>query len=234
MAEGRRRVPRIRMPSISRPSRRGGSPTATEETPTKEAATKEAATKEAVTKEEPAKEAASQDAAKPEEAAKPEQPAKEDAKASEAKGKAPEPNLQERMEGLQGWMAELERKQARLTYFGAAGVLIAVLAAGAALYFGLTAKNDSAKKSDVDNLTKQVQSLQGAVAKSNKDTQAALNATVTGIQTTIAELTKKQAQDASNISTLQAQINAAAKNAAGATTGTTATPGTTTTTPKKP
>jgi uncharacterized protein HemX len=212
MAEGRWRVPRVRMPSISRPSRRGGSDTATKEAPTKEAATKE-----------------TPKAAPPAGTAKP----------STAKDKAPEPNLQERMEGLQGWMAEIERKQARLTYFGAAGVLIAVLAAGAALYFGLTAKSDSAKKGDVDDLTRQVQSLQGAVAKNTKDTQNALNATVTGLQATIAELQKKQAQDAANISTLQSQINSAALSkggagvGAGAVTGTTATPGTTTS-PKKP
>src|SRR6476661_3104632 len=165
MAEGRPRSPRIRMPRISLPGRGRGA-AATEEAPTTEAAPKVAPTKEGPTKEAP----------------EAEQPAKEAEKPSAPKGKAPEPNVQERMEGLQGWMAELERKQARLTYFGAAGVLIAILAAGAALYFGLTAKNDSAKKSDVDNLTKQVQTLQGAVTKSNKDTQAALNATVTGIQ----------------------------------------------------
>jgi hypothetical protein len=224
MAEGRRRIPRIRMPSISRPSRRGGTATATDEAPTKEAATKES-TEEAAAKEAPTKDAAAKEA-----------PKAEPAKPAGAKGKAPEPNLQERMEGLQGWMAELERKQARLTYFGAAGVLIAVLAAGAALYFGLTAKNDSATKGDVDDLTKQVQSLQSAVTKNTKDTQNALNATVTGLQATIAELQKKQAQDAANISTLQAQINSGAlsKGGAGAVTGTTATPGTTTTTPKKP
>ena len=46
--------------------------------------------------------------------------------------------------------------------------------------------------------------------------------------------TKKQAQDAANISTLQAQINSLNKAGAAAATGTTPTPGTTTTTPKKP
>jgi hypothetical protein len=57
---------------------------------------------------------------------------------------------------------------------------------------------------------------------------------VTGLQATIGVLTKKQAQDAANISTLQAQINSLNKAGAAAATGTTATPGTTTTTPKKP
>ena len=51
-------------------------------------------------------------------------------------------------------MAQIERKQGRLTYFGIAGIVIALLAGGAALYIGLAAKNDSATKSDVDALTK--------------------------------------------------------------------------------
>src|SRR5690242_6272513 len=89
--------------------------------------------------------------------------------------KAPDPNLQERMEGLQGWMAELERKQARTTYFGAVAVLIAVAAAGAALYFGITNKNDSATKNDVDALRSRVDSLQTAVTKSSKNTQDTIN-----------------------------------------------------------
>ena len=68
--------------------------------------------------------------------------------ATQGGAKPPDPNLQERMEGLQGWMAEIERKQGRMTYFGAAAVLIAILAAGAALYFGTTAKSDTDRTQD--------------------------------------------------------------------------------------
>jgi uncharacterized protein HemX len=150
---------------------------------------------------------------------------------------SPEPNLQERIEGLQGWVAEIERKQARLTYFGALAVLLAIAAAGAALYFGLTNRSDSAKKSDLDALTKRVDSLQGAVTKNSKDTQNALNASIAQLQQSISGLQKQQTKTAATISTLQAQVaaNAAAKGAAAkaAPTGTT----TTATTPgasKKP
>src|SRR3954447_25370046 len=121
MAEGGIRPPRIRMPRLTLPgraSRRAGEkPTATKPTAAEGPGngTKPAATKET-------------------------QPATGQAAAG---AKTPEPNLQERMEGLQGWMAEIERKQARLTYFGALALLIAVGAAGAALYFGLTAHSDS-------------------------------------------------------------------------------------------
>jgi uncharacterized protein HemX len=149
-----------------------------------------------------------------------------------AKGKAPEPNLQERMEGLQGWMAEIERRQGRITYFGGAAVVIAILAAGAALYFGLTAKSDSVSKSDFNDLKAKVDQLSSAAAKSSKDTQQALNASAAQLQASIAALQQQQAQNAAKISTLQTQVAAGAASKGAA--GTTITPPTTTTTPKKP
>src|SRR5687767_14452244 len=72
------------------------------------------------------------------------------------------PNLDERMEGLQGWMAEIERKQRRLTLIGTVGTLAALLAAGAALYFAIATPN-SASKDDFDDLETQVETLQGQV-----------------------------------------------------------------------
>ena len=152
-----------------------------------------------------------------------------------AKGKSPEPNLQERMEGLQGWMAEIERKQGRLTYFGLATLVVAILASIAALYFGLAAKSDKASKSDVDALTKKVDALQAAATKNSKDTQNALNASAAQLQASISALQRQQAQNAASISTLQSQASAGAF-AKGAAAGTSPlTPGSTTpATPKKP
>jgi uncharacterized protein HemX len=163
---------------------------------------------------------------------------------SEAKtAPKPPPNLQERIEGLQGWMAELERKQARTTYFGAIAVLIAIAAAGAALYFGITTKDDSATKGDVDDLQERVDSLQSAITKNTKNTQDTINSSIAQLQGSIQALQKQQAQNAASISTLQSQAAAGAFNKKGAGAGTPATPttpgaattpGTTTTTPKKP
>jgi uncharacterized protein HemX len=207
------RAPRIRMPKVSRPGRSGGraaKPTASE----------------AKTKEAPKGgngETATKEATKTKETAKP------------TPAKAPEANLQERMEGLQGWMAEIERKQGRLTYFGIAGIVIALLAAGAALYFGLTAKSDSATKSDVDSLTKRIDSLEAAATKNSKDTQAALNSSVAQLQQSIAAVQKQQSANAASISSLQTQAASGAfGKGANAGAGTALTPGaTTTTTPNK-
>ena len=214
--------PRVRMPRVTLPGRasRAASekPTASEDvTAPKDAAKKgngpEAATTQA------------------KQATAPTQPV-----ASAPGTKAPDPNLQERMEGLQGWMAELERKQARTTYFGAVALLIAIAAAGAALYFGITNKNDSATKDDVDALHSRVDALQRAVTKNSKNTQDTINNSIAQLQSSIQALQKQQAQNAASISTLQTQAAAGAftqkaGNAAGTTT---TTPGTTTTTPKKP
>jgi uncharacterized protein HemX len=152
-----------------------------------------------------------------------------------AKGKSPEPNLQERMEGLQGWMAEIERKQGRLTYFGLATLVVAILASIAALYFGLAAKSDKASKSDVDALTKKVDALQAAATKNSKDTQNALNASAAQLQASISALQRQQAQNTASISTLQSQASAGAFGKGAAVGTSPLTPGsTTTTTPKKP
>jgi uncharacterized protein HemX len=214
------RAPRIRMPKVSLPGRAAGSgtdkPTAskakTKEVPKEGNGTKPTAVKDA------------------------DKPATPKAGAS-TKGKAPDPNLQERIEGLQGWMAEIERKQGRITYFGLAGLVIAILAAAAALYFGLTAKSDSATKSNVDALSKRIDSLEAAATKSSKDTQEALNASVTQLQQSIAAIQKQQSENAASISTLQSQaasgaLGKGAAAGAGATgLGTGLTPGSTTTTP---
>jgi hypothetical protein len=163
----------------------------------------------------------------------------EPAATTAAQPKSPESNLQERIEGLQGWMAELERKLARTTYFGAMAVLIAIAAAGAALYLGITNKNDSATKDDVDSLKARVDALQSAVTKNSKATQDTINNSIAQLQGSIQALQKQQAQDAANISTLQSQAASGAfKKGANNAPGTAVTPGTTTgtttTTPKKP
>ncbi len=217
------RAPRVRMPRVTLPGRAGGratKPTASE-AKTKEQPKGNGA--KPATAEAPTKEGATEEATKP-----------TAAKATTAKAKSPDPNLEERMEGLQGWMAEIERKQGRMTYFGIAGLLIAIIAAGAALYVGLTAKSDSATKGNLDALTKRIDALEAAATQNSKDTQAALNSSVAQLQQSIAAVQKQQAANAASLSALQAQASSGAFGkgglGAGAGAGSTVTPGATTTT----
>lgn len=226
MPDGRRGVPRIRMPRISRPGR--GSRAATEET----TATETTATQPLTKPEETAKAGNGVEPAAKTPATEQTPATQEEATAKAGETpKTPEPNVQERIEGLQGWMAEIERKQGRITYFGGLALLLALGAAGAALYFGLTAHSDSATKKDLDALSARVNSLQGAVTKNSKDTQNALNASIAQLQQSIGSLQKQQAQSAATISTLQSQVAAGALNNKTATTpGAAPAPGATTTT----
>ena len=229
MPNGRPQLPRIRMPKVTWPGR--ASRAASERTTTTKPVAAEAA--KPGNGAEPAATAAK--------GAAPGTPAPKETKpAVTPRPGAPvaDADVRDRIEGLQGWMAELERKQARTTYFGAVAIAIAIAAAGAALYFGITNKNDSATKGDVDGLRSRVEALQKAVTKNSKDTQDTINSSITQLQASIQALQKQQAQDAANISTLQSQAAAGAfnpkqPNAAGAA-GTALTPGTSTTTPKKP
>jgi uncharacterized protein HemX len=227
MPDDRRFMPRIRMPRLTAPGRASRAASETTTANPQSAATNTAA----------GSTGAAEAGSGTEPATKETQPAtvtpggtKPDPAEPAEGAKAPEPNLQERIEGLQGWMAEIERKQARLTYFGGFALLLALGAAGAALYFGLTAHSDSATKNDLDALTNRVNSLQGAVTKNSKDTQNALNASIAQLQQSLSSLQKKQAQAATNISTLQGQVAAGALNKKATPGATPSAPGATTTT----
>ncbi len=224
MPDGRSLMPRVRMPRLTLPGRasRRASERTTATKPVQAPKSGDGATTTATATTEAAPTEAKPTTATP-------------TTATPATGTtAPAPNLQERIEGLQGWMAEIERKQARITYFGGLALLLALAAAGAALYFGLTAHSDSATKNDLDSLTNRVNSLQGAVTKNSKDTQNALNASIAQLQQSISGLQRQQAQAQATISTLQSQIAAGALNKNATTPSVTpTTPGaaTTTTTP---
>jgi hypothetical protein len=155
--------------------------------------------------------------------------------AAEAAGPKPEPNLSERMEGLQGWMAEIERKQRRMTYFGAVGVALAALAAAAGLYLAITTPN-SASKDDFDDLEAQVESLQEEVTQATADQARlkALNSSIQSLDARIAAGEQKAAQTASEIAALKSQVAKAAATPAPTATPTPTPPPTTTQPGSKP
>ena len=137
------------------------------------------------------------------------------AKASGAKasGKKPAPNMQERMEGLQGWMAEIERKQGRMTYFGAAAALVAIAASAGALYLGVTTKDDAATKDDVDEIQTQIEGTQVEVKQTVEKALKDANDRIATLEQSVADLKQKQAQDAEDIVALQNQSNAGGQGA---------------------
>ncbi len=101
-------------------------------------------------------------------------------------------------------MAELERKQGRMTYFGAAATALAVLAAAAALYLAITTPN-SASKDDFDDLEAQVQTLQEQINQATADQARlkALNSSIQSLDSRVAASEQKANQQASEIAARQ-------------------------------
>jgi hypothetical protein len=185
----------------------------------------EARTAEAPAAAESAKPTEEVPAAKSTNGAETQSPAAAAGTAAPAGTTSPDPNLSERIEGLQGWMAEIERKQRRMTLISTVGTLLALLAAGAALYFAVTTPN-SATKDDFDNLENQVETLQGQVTRATTD-QARLkelNASVEALTGRLGQIELKQNQQASEIAAVKAQAQAAQQAAATATPTPTPTP----------
>jgi septal ring factor EnvC (AmiA/AmiB activator) len=116
--------------------------------------------------------------------------------------------MQERMEGLQGWMAEIERKQGRMTYFGGAAALVAIAASAGALYLGVTTKDDSATKDDVDEINTQLEATQTEVKRTVEKALKATNDRIATLEQQVADLEQKQSQNSKDIATLQSQGNA--------------------------
>jgi len=137
------------------------------------------------------------------------------ASASKASPKKPAPNMQERMEGLQGWMAEIERKQGRMTYFGGAAALVAIAASAGALYLGITTKDDSATKEDVDEIQTQVEGIQQEVKQAVEKELKLTNDKIATLEQSVEDLKKKQAQDAEDIAALQNQSSSTQGGGAG-------------------
>ena len=134
--------------------------------------------------------------------------AKEAAKGTPAKTtrgrKKPPPDIEGRIDGLRGWLEEIERRQGRMTYFGAAGLLIAIAAAGAALYFGITTHNDAATKDDLDEVKAEITTLKAEVAKANQGKQS-LNQTLTSLQQQLKSIQAKQQATDQQIASLRKQ-----------------------------
>lgn len=137
----------------------------------------------------------------------------------------PEPNLQERMEGLQGWLAEIERKQRRTTRITTAVALLAVVAAAAAIALSLMTRSDTATQDDVDELKSQLDGVTEQVTQSTQGQLKQLSTTVGSFDGRIATLEKTQGQVTADINALRRQVNSAVTQANQQAT----TPGTTTT-----
>jgi chromosome segregation ATPase len=169
--------------------------------------------------------AATKDANGAETATKAESTGTKAAAAKAGEEKPPDPNFAERMEGLQGWMAELERKQRRTTLLATIGTVLALLAAGGAVYLGV-ANPTSASKDDFDDLEAQVETLQQQISAATADQNRLkqINTTLESLNARMSAAEQRASQTASQIAATKAQAQAAQQAATAAQQAAAATP----------
>jgi len=123
-------------------------------------------------------------------------------KAGASKGassaKKPPPDLPGRIDGLRGWLDQIERKQSRMTYALVAGLLIALATAGVALYLGIKNHQDAATTGDLNKVKDDVSQIR---TQAQADTQTQVKTLSTQIaalqkQVAAAQATAQQAKTA--------------------------------------
>ncbi len=107
------------------------------------------------------------------------------------------------MEGVQGWMAEIERKQQRTARLGGAAVVLAVLASAGALALGVVNQQNAATEDDVDALTEQVNELGASVKSQTEKELKQLNVRLSAIEERLSAVEAQQTQNATEIQNLQ-------------------------------
>ena len=126
----------------------------------------------------------------------------------EPKRAKPNLNVEERMEGVQGWMAELEKRQERSTRVGGIAVGLAVLAAAGALVLGILNKQDAATTEDVDELTEKVNALGASVEQQTERQLKGINQRLATVEQQIASINERQRKAEADIADAQEQTRA--------------------------
>ncbi|MGZ5361757.1 MAG: hypothetical protein ACXWZW_09110, partial [Solirubrobacterales bacterium] len=122
-----------------------------------------------------------------------------------------------RPESVEDRLAVLEGRQRRMTRFGAAAALLAVLVGGAALALGIINQQNAATKDDLDDVEQRLDEIQAVVKKATEAQLKSVNDSVTAVDGRVSSLDAQVKQQATTIATLQSQVNALnAANAAGA------------------
>jgi cell division protein FtsB len=81
----------------------------------------------------------------------------------------PRPGPQDRVDGLRGWVHQLDEQLRRRSIIGLVLLILAIGGAGAAVYLAVTAKNDSASDKQIESLQARVNQVEQEASKASSD-----------------------------------------------------------------
>lgn len=115
-------------------------------------------------------------------------------------------NPQEQIDGLRAWVADLDRKLGVRTYIGGALVLLALAAAGVALFLTLSLKQDAATKDDLNAMRDQLSNVEQFAATAAHKGVRSLDQRLTDLETRVDKLSTGQTTSKRELQVIQDDI----------------------------
>ncbi|HEY7150743.1 MAG TPA: hypothetical protein VH391_03590 [Solirubrobacterales bacterium] len=126
--------------------------------------------------------------------------------AGTADASKPGADPQEQMAGLRAWLADLDRKLGVRTYIGGALALLALAAAGVALFLTLSLRQDAATKDDVNDLSEQLSGVEQSATAAAHSSVRSLDQRLTDLETKVGQLTTDQTTSKRELQVIQDDI----------------------------
>jgi uncharacterized protein HemX len=112
----------------------------------------------------------------------------------------------QRIDGLRAWLAQVDRRLGIRTYLGAALAVLAVAAAGVALYLAISVKQDTATKDDLQSVRDQVSGVERSAAQAAQSRVRSINLRLTDLESRVDRLSTDQTTSKRELQVIQDDI----------------------------
>jgi DNA repair exonuclease SbcCD ATPase subunit len=128
----------------------------------------------------------------------------------------PSTDLQERMEGLRAWLAQLDRKLGLRTYVGAAIAVLTLAAAAVALVLVLSLRQDAATEEDVQALRDEISSVEQSASQAADSRVSALEQRLDDLEDEVNRISTAQSTSRRELEVIQDDIRELRADVSGA------------------
>lgn len=118
----------------------------------------------------------------------------------------PEP-VEERIDGLRAWIAQLDRRLGIRTWVGAVALVLALAAGIVGVVLAIDARDESATKADARALSEQIDAVQKEASSTAQRTVAQLNERVDALEQRMNTIASGQRTSDSKLSVVEDDIN---------------------------
>lgn len=115
--------------------------------------------------------------------------------------------VEQRLEGLRAWIAQLDRRLGVRTYIGAAVAVLALAAGIVGVVLALSAKDESATREDVSELRGEVEDVQRKASETAEDELTAITERLDALDERVSSLASNQRTSESELQVVKDDID---------------------------